>query len=185
MTHPSRTYSRHQTQSPRREAIRYAGTHNAPGKLYRPVWSERILDEARRAMRKVHPDIGEDQIARRFATMNEAFEDACVFGWEVLEASVVLPDIDDRHVVACAVRAGADAILTENSKDFPASTLAPLGIELVTDTRTHGKYTDIVRQNPPKPISDVARRPRLTVMALSLTSSTYSTRSCDEAAEMT
>ncbi len=63
--------------------------------------------------------------------MSEAFEDASVSGWERLEGSIVLPDENDRHVVACALVAGADAIVTNNIRDFPAETLAPLNIEVI------------------------------------------------------
>jgi hypothetical protein len=42
---------------------------------------------------------------------------------------IVLPDEDDRHVVAAALRGRADLIVTANLSDFPASSLAPLGLE--------------------------------------------------------
>lgn len=40
-----------------------------------------------------------------------------------------LPDLDDRHVVAAAIRAGAQVIVTANVKDFPAAALEPFNIE--------------------------------------------------------
>ena len=41
--------------------------------LYRPLWSERILEET------IHPDMRETGAARRrAAVMNQAFDDACV-----------------------------------------------------------------------------------------------------------
>jgi hypothetical protein len=63
--------------------------------------------------------------------MNDTFEDACVQGWETLEPSVCLPDPDDRHVVAAAMRGRADAIVTANVRDFPDEALAPLEIAVV------------------------------------------------------
>ena len=52
--------------------------------------------------------------------MNDAFEDALIEGWGPLEAAIHgLPDPDDRHVVAAAVRGSAAAIVTDNVKDFP------------------------------------------------------------------
>jgi len=47
--------------------------------LYRPLWSERILEETIRALETIHPDMRETGAARRrAAVMNQAFDDACV-----------------------------------------------------------------------------------------------------------
>jgi predicted nucleic acid-binding protein len=99
--------------------------------MYRPVWSERILDEAKRAIARLHPELSAEQIEHRFDCMADAFDDASVSGWENLEGSILLPDDDDRHVVACALVAGADAIVTNNIRDFPDKALAPLSIEVI------------------------------------------------------
>jgi hypothetical protein len=84
--------------------------------LYRPLWSGRILAEAQAATEEIHPGI---DTAKRFAQMREAFDDALVSGWEELEGGLSLPDQDDRHVLAAAIRGGAQAIITANAKDFP------------------------------------------------------------------
>lgn len=103
----------------------------AKRELYRPLWSDRILGEAADALLEIHPEIPPDMVAKRFAAMNDTFEDACVQGWEALEPTVTLPDADDRHVVAAAMRGRADAIVTANVRDFPEDVLAPLGIAVV------------------------------------------------------
>jgi hypothetical protein len=61
--------------------------------------------------------------------MNAHVRDCLVTGYESLIPALTLPDPDDRHVLAAAVRAGADVIVTFNLKDFPAEALAPYGIE--------------------------------------------------------
>jgi hypothetical protein len=96
--------------------------------LYRPLWSDRILAEAHQAITEIHPGI---DVTKRFTDMCEAFDDALVTGWERFEAGIVLPDEDDRHVVAAAMRADAQAIVTANVSDYPASALGPLGLEAV------------------------------------------------------
>lgn len=96
--------------------------------LYRPLWSARIISEAVDAIGDVHPTIPFEQIQRRFAAMDAAFEDACVQGWRGLEATVTLPDPDDRHVVAAAVHGRADAIVTFNVRDYPSDVLGSLNI---------------------------------------------------------
>ena len=63
--------------------------------------------------------------------MDEAFDDARVEGWEPLEGAIELPDRDDRHVVAAALRGRADAIITENVKDFPEEVLGHIGLEAI------------------------------------------------------
>lgn len=55
--------------------------------------------------------------------MDQALPDACVSGYESLVPAIELPDPDDRHVVAAAIRAKAQVIVTFNEKDFPASVL--------------------------------------------------------------
>ena len=50
-------------------------------------------------------------------------------GYEDLIEAVTLPDPDDRHVFAAAIRSGADVIVTSNLSDFPKETLAKYGIE--------------------------------------------------------
>jgi predicted nucleic acid-binding protein len=103
----------------------------AERELYRPLWSARILAEAADAVLEIHPDLTPDVVAKRFTAMNDTFNDASVEGWEAFEATVTLPDPDDRHVVAAAMRGGADAIVTANVRDLPDEKLAPLQIAVV------------------------------------------------------
>ncbi len=44
---------------------------------------------------------------------------------------LALPDADDHHVLAAALAAEAETILTMNLRDFPASALAPYGVVAV------------------------------------------------------
>jgi hypothetical protein len=56
--------------------------------------------------------------------MNKAVRDCLVTGHEPLTEGLKLPDPDDRHVLAAAIKAGAQVIVTRNLKDFPSPTFS-------------------------------------------------------------
>jgi hypothetical protein len=60
--------------------------------------------------------------------MERAVPDGLVSGYETLIPALTLPDPDDRHVLAAAIRCGASAIVTFNEKDFPKDSLDEFGI---------------------------------------------------------
>lgn len=104
--------------------------------LYRPIWSQAVLDELieaeaeKRIKRGAEPDQAR-VVAKRLADqMNWAFDDSCVFGWEPLVGSYRLPDPDDEHLVAAAVVGGAQVIVSDNVKDLPTDKL-PDGLDVV------------------------------------------------------
>jgi len=72
-----------------------------------------------------------DRLQRTRDLMDRALPSAEVRGWEQHMEGLVLPDADDRHVVAAALAAGAGTILTMNLRDFPASALAARGVRAV------------------------------------------------------
>ncbi|WP_202872842.1 PIN domain-containing protein [Kribbella capetownensis] len=57
--------------------------------------------------------------------MNKASRDVLVRGYDPLIEIVDLPDADDRHVLAAAIKAHAQLIVTDNTKDFPRPALRP------------------------------------------------------------
>ena len=79
-----------------------------------------------------------------------------------------LPDPDDRHVLAAAIVAGADLIVTFNLTDFPEENLRDYGIEAQHPDEFVGHLIDLapsqvctavatVRarlQNPPKTVTE-------------------------------
>jgi hypothetical protein len=97
--------------------------------LVRARWTEAIHDEWVRSVLKDNPRLSAERLARTRALMNEAIRDCLVSGYEDLIASLALPHPDDRHVLAAAIRAGAEVIVTYNLTDFPAATLAGFNVE--------------------------------------------------------
>ena len=61
--------------------------------------------------------------------MCDAVPDCIVVDYERVESTLDLPDVDDRHVLAAAIRANAQAIVTFNLRDFPNRVLARFDIE--------------------------------------------------------
>jgi hypothetical protein len=51
--------------------------------------------------------------------MDAALPGAMVEHFEHRIPGLTLPDADDRHVLAAAIEAGADVIVTFNTRDFP------------------------------------------------------------------
>src|SRR5262249_45580064 len=97
--------------------------------LVRARWTEAINEEWTRNVLKNNPRISAERLARTRTLMTEAIRDSLVTGYEDLIASLSLPDPDDRHVLAAAIRAGAEVIVTYNLTDFPAEALARYDIE--------------------------------------------------------
>lgn len=94
---------------------------------FRARWSAQIHDEWKRNLLENRPDLTSDQLDRTICMMNDAVPGAAVTEYEPLVEGLVLPDPDDRHVLAVAIRSNASVIVTFNQNDFPATVLEPLG----------------------------------------------------------
>lgn len=97
--------------------------------LFRARWTEAILDEWTRNLLKNRPALSRTQLDRTRELMNRSTLDCLVYGYEDLIEGLKLPDPDDRHVLAAAIRGQASVIVTFNLKDFPAEYLGSFGIE--------------------------------------------------------
>ena len=97
--------------------------------LFRAKWTERINDEWIRHLLRNRPDLTAPQLARTRALMQAHVRDCLVEDYEALIETLTLPDPDDRHVLAAAIKGHAEVIVTFNLTDFPAVTLVQYGIE--------------------------------------------------------
>lgn len=96
----------------------------AAADFYQLRWSREILDETERSLRATGT-MSADKAARLRAVMEEHFPEALVTDYEPL-VGVMQNDVKDRHVVAAALKAGAQVIVTGNLRHF---TPLPEGIE--------------------------------------------------------
>lgn len=97
--------------------------------LFRARWTDAIHQEWMRNVLKDRPDLTRAQLERTRDLMNAHVRDCLVTDYEDLIETIELPDPDDRHVLAAAIRGRADVIITFNLTDFPAGVLGHYGIE--------------------------------------------------------
>ena len=113
-----------------------------PPRLYLPRWSRDILEETTRTLEN---KLGQSraQTSHLVEQLEIHFPDCWVEGDEQL-----IPAMNnhpkDRHVLAAAVRTGAQTIVTFNTKDFPVEALSPWNIEAQTPDEflVHQFYLD-------------------------------------------
>ena len=110
--------------------------------LLRARWTERILDEWTRSLLERKQHLEPSVRSQRYA-MREHFPEALVTGYEPLIGTLELPDADDRHVLAAAIRCGAQHIVTDNLADFPADVLANYDTEAVDADRFLSRTFDL------------------------------------------
>jgi PIN domain len=99
--------------------------------LFRAKWTNQIQDEWIKSLLASRPDLDEGRLKRTRDLMNQSVMDCLVIGYEQLIPSLVLPDPQDRHVLAAAIVSRSDAIVTTNLKHFPPDKLAPFNIESI------------------------------------------------------
>ncbi len=97
--------------------------------LYRAKWSNAVQEEWIRSALLKRSDLRRKQLERTRDLMNAHVRDALVVDFERLIDVLELPDPNDRHVLAAAIKGRADLIVTYNLRDFPVATLERWGIE--------------------------------------------------------
>jgi predicted nucleic acid-binding protein len=135
--------------------------------LYLPYWSQKILDEAMRNL------FGRGKLSQEKA-INLEVDIKAAFPEAIIEVPVGLEQVmtndpKDRHVLATAVTAKADVIVTNNIADFKEKDLAPWNIKAQSPddfmSQLFDEYPDsIVRllqqqsekyKNPPKTVAEL------------------------------
>ena len=95
---------------------------------FQAKWTLQVQEEWVRSLLENRPDLKRERLDRTCALMNRSVRDCLVTGYESLIPALMLPDLDDRHVLAAAIVVRADVIVTFNLADFPALAMQPHGI---------------------------------------------------------
>lgn len=92
-------------------------------------WTSEIHEEWIRNILAHRKDVKRKQLERTRDLMNQHVRDCLVTDYADLIPSLTLPDPDDRHVLAAAIKAHANVIVTFNLDDFPEKELNKYGVE--------------------------------------------------------
>jgi predicted nucleic acid-binding protein len=150
--------------------------------LVQAKWTDGILDEMFAALHRHRPDLDQHKLDRTRALMATAVRDWKISGHEPLIDSLKLPDPDDRHVLAAAIKARAQMIVTSNLRDFPAVELGRWDIDaksaddFIRDQISLDRssiYASIQQiadswKNPPGSVDDVLHRLERSGLAISV-----------------
>lgn len=128
----------------------------AVGGLVRAHWTDAIHEEWIRNVLADYPDITREELRRTRRLIEQALPAARIEGYEHHISSLSLPDPDDRHILAAAIEIGADAIVTFNLDDFPASRLDPHGISAIHPDA----FVSSLYEENPGAVIEVMRRHR-------------------------
>ena len=129
----------------------------ALSELFRAKWSEKIHEEWINAVLRQRPDLRREQLERTRELMNRAVLDATVKDYDHEMATVgALPDPGDVHVVAAAIKAEAEIILTFNLKHFPEDALSAHGLTAVHPDAFLGELLSLA----PEPMLETLRAHR-------------------------
>jgi predicted nucleic acid-binding protein len=100
-------------------------------RLFQVKWTNYIQNEWTQNLMKRRPDLSDKNLANTINCMNNAFPDANIVGFDKIIDKLNLPDPNDRHVLAAAIKSKADFIITFNLKDFPSEYLKDFNIKAI------------------------------------------------------
>jgi len=95
----------------------------AADEAYYPRWPSEIQSEWVRNVLANKPATSETQLERTRRLMEQVDPDCLVTGYEPHISTLLLPDPNDRHVLAAAIESDAAVIVTYNLSDFPDTAL--------------------------------------------------------------
>lgn len=123
--------------------------------LFRAKWSNMIHEEWIHNALKNRPDLNRENLERTRDLMNQNVRDCLVNNFEHLIPAIDIPDQNDRHIVAAAIKSGTDAIITFNLKDFPNTLLEKYNIYA---EHPDDFISNLLELNPPVVCSAIAKQ---------------------------
>ncbi len=96
--------------------------------LVQANWTDEIIEEMLNARRRNHPDTAARKLPLRELINNAVSGVYLVTGYEPLIDQLKLSDMDDRHVLAAAIKASAQVIVTAD-RGFTPQELEPWNVE--------------------------------------------------------
>jgi predicted nucleic acid-binding protein len=94
-------------------------------------WSDRIQEEWIRNLLANRSDLSREQLERTRQQMETHVIDCLITDYESIIETLELPDQNDRHVLAAAIRSHSSFIVTFNLADFPHAILKQHGVEAI------------------------------------------------------
>lgn len=98
--------------------------------LFRARFTEEIMAEWTQILVHQKPELAES-VKSQARMIRQTFDECFVTGHMSLIDGLEMPDKDDRHVLAAAIRCSAQVIVTENRRDFPPDLLEEYDIEVL------------------------------------------------------
>jgi len=132
----------------------------ATSEIFKARWSKQIQEEWANNLIKDRPELNRKCITRTRKLMNQAVDDCLIENYETLIDSLELPDLDDRHVLAAAIRGRADVIVTYNLKHFPEKYLEEYGIEAQHPDEFIGHVIDLQPEKVCLAVKSIRKRLR-------------------------
>jgi predicted nucleic acid-binding protein len=110
--------------------------------VFQARWTDEIHAEWIRNVLKIRLDLTEKHLTRTKDLMNSHARDCLVENYEDLIDKISLPDENDRHVLAAAIKAKAEIILTFNLRDFPNAILEKYNLKAVSPDKLLSELFD-------------------------------------------
>jgi PIN domain len=98
--------------------------------LFRARWSNDVHNEWISNLLSHRPDLKEPDLQKTRRAMDDAVLDCLVENYDHLIPALNLPDPNDRHVLAAAIKCHASVIVSFNTKDFPPQEMDKYEIHL-------------------------------------------------------